>query len=243
MEMAETLEISGTTIEIGTTKLNNKTARFRDADWYSPGQEVTVGGAGNVGSWLCLFLARQEAKINLYEFDVVDELNMAGQLFKNTDIGKFKADITQTLVRDFTTGSLLKHGKFEQGSPINPIVFSAFDSMSARKELFTAWKNLEDRKIFIDARTSMENGQIFCVIPGREEEYEKALYDDSEIPELPCNLKSTSHCGAIIAGLMVSVFNNYVSNVKHDLELRALPFKFEYGLQLLNFVEYDKEQS
>jgi molybdopterin/thiamine biosynthesis adenylyltransferase len=241
MEATGTQELTG--IIKTDVKLNNKTARFRDADWYSPGMEVIVGGAGNVGSWLCLFLARQEAKIFLYEYDTIEELNLAGQLFKNSDIGKTKAEVTQTVVDTFTTGELLTLGKFDENSVVAPIVFSAFDSMSARKQLFNAWKKQINRGVFIDARTSMENGQVFCVIPGREEEYEKALYEDSEIPDLPCNLKSTSHCGAIIAGLMVSVFNNYVSNKKHNLDMRSIPFKFEYDLQLLNFVEYDKEIS
>lgn len=222
-------------------KLNNKTARFRDADWYNPGLEMTVGGAGNVGSWLCLFLARQECNIYLYEYDHIDELNMAGQLFKISDIGKTKAESVLNLINEYTTGKLNPLGKFSDVSPVTNTVFSAFDSMKARKELFQAWKKLEDRKIFIDARTSMENGQIFCVLPGREEEYEKTLFDDKDVEELPCNLKSTSHCGAIIAGLMVSVFNNYTSNIKHNLDIRETPFKFEYDLQLLNFKQYDRE--
>lgn len=223
-------------------KLNNKTARFRDADWYSPGLNVVVGGAGNVGSWLCLFLGRQEANIFLYEYDTIEELNMAGQLFKITDIGKTKAEVTQTAVKEYTSGKLHCLGKFEN-SGVDDIVFSAFDSMSARKALFEDWQKRESRKVFIDARTSMENGQIFCVIPGREDEYRKALYDDKDIEELPCNLKSTSHCGAIIAGLMVSVFNNYISNKKHDMDMREIPFKFEYDLQLLNFKQHDREET
>ncbi|MHA1199668.1 MAG: hypothetical protein ACTSQF_10110, partial [Candidatus Heimdallarchaeaceae archaeon] len=66
--------------EIDVTK-----SRFRDASWFGNVETLTtpivVGGAGGIGSWLTFFLARMLSNnyIFLYDFDTVEEVNMAGQ--------------------------------------------------------------------------------------------------------------------------------------------------------------------
>ena len=59
------------------------------------------------------------------------------------------------------------------------------------------------------------------------------LFEDSEVEEERCSMKATSHCGAIVAGYMVSVFNNYVANVLEKGNFREVPFKMYYDLPTL----------
>jgi hypothetical protein len=121
-------------------------------------------------------------------------------------------------------------GKFDEGSFASPIMFSAFDNMVGRKAMFAAWKEQEDRKIFIDGRMLAESAQIFSVVPGQEEEYEKQLFEDSEVEDQACSMKATSHCGAMTAGYMTAVFNNYIANQELDMHLREVPFKTTFEL-------------
>ena len=85
--------------EIDITK-----SRFRDAAWYGNIETLTtpivVGGAGGIGSWLTLFLARMlsESHLFLYDFDMVEEVNMAGQLFGRQHIGMSKVNAIQDIV-------------------------------------------------------------------------------------------------------------------------------------------------
>ena len=48
-----------------------------------------------------------------------------------------------------------------------------------------------------------------------------------------CSFKATSHCGAMVAGYMISTFNNYVANFKEKADLREIPFKMYYDLPTL----------
>lgn len=210
--------------------------RFSDADWFHPGIPVVVGGAGGIGSWLTFFLARQECKIFLHDFDEVDETNLGGQLYGTNYIGTYKAEAMSDIAKTFCNNESVKNmGKFDDESFASPIMFSAFDSMTARKAMFEKWKAQSNREIFIDGRMLAESGMVFAVLKGREEKYEKELFDDSEVEEQACSLKATSHCGAFIASIMTATFNNYVTNVKRKSNFREVPFKTSFGLDLLMF--------
>lgn len=219
--------------------LNPKSARFREADWYKPGIEVIVGGAGGIGSYLSFFLGRQEARIYLFDFDSIEVHNQGGQLYRNQDLDKKKNVAIKEIIQEFSGNpNVFLFEKYDLDSPTLPFMFSAFDNMTARKIMFENWKKLETRELFIDGRMNAEQGQIYFVTKGKEEEYEKTLFDDSEVEELPCNYKATSHCGAMIASLMVSGFNNYIGNKNTDMTMRELPFHVHYLLQLFDFKIY-----
>ena len=123
-------------------------------------------------------------------------------------------------------------------------VFSAFDNMKARKDMFEAWKAYleewksdggSDTPVFIDGRLTMEQLQIFCVTPDKISEYEAHLFDDSEVPDAPCTLKQTSHSAAMIASHMVAFFTNHIANNNIGETDRALPFMWEYFIPI-NYV-------
>ena len=42
----------------------------------------------------------------------------------------------------------------------------------------------------------------------------KTLFEDSEVPDLPCTMKQTSHIAAMIATHITSLFLNYITNKK-----------------------------
>jgi hypothetical protein len=107
--------------------------------------------------------------------------------------------------------------------------------MKARKLMFEAWKRNPEKELFIDGRMLMEQGMIFCVTPDKIDAYEQHLFEDSEVLDQPCSAKATSHSGAIIAGLMVSAYTNYLTNMKLGVDVRDVPFKFDYMLQLMLF--------
>ena len=67
-------------------------------------------------------------------------------------------------------------------------------------------------KILDKLRLTMEQLQIFCVTPDKIEEYEKHLFDDSEVEDAPCTMKQTSHSAAMIASHMVGLFSNHMTN-------------------------------
>ena len=220
--------------------------RFKDIIWCP--QERThciVGGAGGISSWLCLLLARAGFVPVVYDFDTIEEHNIGGQFFPIRSIGKSKVLQLQESITQFTDIHIMAlHEKFEQTSMSNKYMFSGFDNMQARKDMFAVWmRNLntlstEQRKncIFIDGRLQAERFQIFC-IKGDDsasmEEYQKThLFDDSEVEDAACTMKQTSHTAAIIAGFMVSFFTNFLSNRIDPSSARNVPFSYDFFLPL-----------
>jgi hypothetical protein len=236
-----------------------QSSRFKDAQWF-PTEEVycIIGGVGGIGSWLTLLLARATFIPIVYDFDTIEEHNIGGQLFPKRLIGKTKVEALKEIVKDFTDTEIIANNeKYLADSMSHHYVFSAFDNMQSRKDMFQSWKNYvkeweEDiavinslsekdeniavlppfTPIFIDGRLTAEQMQIFCVTPDRIEEYEKHLFDDSEVEDAPCTLKQTSHSAAMIAAHMVGFFTNHFSNNMANEKDRNIPFKWEYFIPI-----------
>ena len=213
---------------IDTTK-----SRFRDALWFKSLEEskvpIIVGGVGGIGSWLILLLSRivsSNTPIVIYDIDTVEEVNLAGQLYRVSDIGKKKTDSLKGIVKDFSKfNSITCKERYNETSFISPIMFSAFDNMKSRKDMFENWKKEVAKNpsgIFIDGRLLAEQLQVFFVTPDRIPLYEKYLYSDSEIPDASCSYKQTSHFAAAIAAKMVQGFTNWFIK-----DVAELPFMYE----------------
>ena len=121
----------------------------------------------------------------------------------------------------------------------NPFMFSAFDNMKARRIMFEKWRNTfcnieldtyNKDAIFIDGRLNAETFQIFSVRNNKEDldNYEKNLFDDSEVENESCTFKQTSHFAAMIAAYMVNIFTNHVSNIMNNNNISKVPFYYEY---------------
>jgi len=220
--------------------------RFKDAPWAKDSHRVTIGGAGGIGSWLAFLLARTEQNIDLWDFDTIDESNMSGQLYMISHIGMPKVIACQELVRN-SSGYEFEFNPFNSkltvGSKLHPICFSAFDNMEARKDMFANWEKYhmnKDGAIFIDGRMLMESGHIFCVTKETAERYKSEyLFDDAEVPAIDCATKATSHCGAYISSMMVSMFTNHLTNLHYKEDIRTVPFRYEFELPLTNFNSFD----
>lgn len=206
--------------------------RFEDLEWYGEPEDIIVGGAGGIGSWLILFLSRIGHNLYVFDFDEIDNTNFGGQLYPISHLGKNKVESIKQTVEDFCGEDLVEaFGKFDEETMASEIMFSSFDNMEARKIMFNKWKELPDRRVFIDGRMQAEYFEVYAVTPGREDEYEKTLFDDDEVEDLPCSAKSTTHCGAMCGSTMVAMFNNFITN-EQDENSRELPFKYSISLQL-----------
>lgn len=212
--------------------------RFKGASWFPQGNErVLVGGCGGIGSWLTFFLARIGYLPAVYDFDVIEESNIGGQLFRHSDIGKIKVVATSEICQDFCGVHIdAFNQRVDLDTPTHHFMFSAFDNMKARKDLFEVWKKSIPgsvvQPIFIDGRLELEHLQIFCVTPDRIADYEARLFDDSLIEDAPCTMKQSSHVAAMIATKMVGMFTNHISNIYERENMRTNPFFYEYMIPL-----------
>lgn len=213
-----------------------KKSRFRDASWFNKIDKletpIIIGGAGGIGSWLTLFLGRMltnTTTIFLYDFDTVEEVNMAGQLYSKYDIGNSKVSAIKNIVNNFSgfINIATQNAKYDSNSLASLIMFSAFDNMKARSDMFQNWKkeaiNDPDNAIFIDGRLLAEQLQVFYVTMKNADEYEnKYLFLDAEVEDTNCSYKQTTHFAATIAAKMVQGFTNWIAG-----DTTELPFYYE----------------
>ena len=218
------------------------TSRFKGATWFSPKERnVIVGGAGSLGSFTVFLLARMNFKPYVYDFDVIEEHNLAGQLFGYSDLGLSKVEALRNRVKDLTgTYINTSSSEYNEESFTCEYMFSCFDNMKAREVFFNNWvKHVNENDvvegfipIFIDTRLNFENMQIFCVTPDRIDDYRKSLFSDDKIPDEVCTLKSTTHISCMAASHAVGFFTNHLANCVTGEDDRELPFRWDYILPM-----------
>lgn len=188
-----------------------------------------MGGAGGIGSWLTLLLARQGHEIHVYDHDIVSEVNLGGQLFGSGDVGEAKVDSIRRTCDGLADHSISTYQeRFTKDSPAAPVMFSCFDNMESRKVMFESWKESKiyqaGASLFIDGRLNAETAEMFCVYDeATSSRWLATWFEDSKVEDAPCTFKATSHCAAILAGLMVAALNNFTAN-RYAEEQRSVPF-------------------
>jgi len=218
-------------------KIKESRARYSSVDWFGELREVSIGGLGTIGTHLSLDIARAgDHTLIMYDDDIVEIINLSGQLFPKSAIGKNKTEAVIDLIKAYTEADDDKlfpvNQKLVEGTYVSTVCFSCFDNMIARKAMFEQWFKREDRELFIDGRMTIENYEVYTVTKGNEDRYRETLFDDSEIPPQICSLKNTSHTGALIGARMTVMFTNHLANIKMGLPMRTIPFKFREDMEI-----------
>lgn len=224
-------------MEMGITKIKQSTVRFSEAYFYKPNVEVIILGLGGIGSWVALNLARLECNLHLFDFDMVDDVNLAGQFLNNSNIGSLKSNALVANLGDYCDkpNIISVNGKYQEDSFTGPIVFSCFDNMAARKLAFEKWAAEDDRELFIDGRMALSTGEVYCVTKGKEEEYRLTLFDDTDVEDAACSMKATTFSAMTISGIMTALYCNYIGlTLNEDLPV-SLSFKTTYNFPLMIF--------
>lgn len=212
-------------------------ARFSDASWfkYLQGKPVVVVGAGGIGSWVTMCLARIGCSVYLYDGDRFEVHNMGGQLVNITSINVPKVQAVRDIVTSLvgmSTKISVNSNMYDKDSPTSPLVISAVDSMAARKLIFEKWAKMygdKDDSIFIDGRLLAEDYQVLAVTKGRLNAYRATIVDDKSIPTENCTLKATTHCSLGIASEIIGLLTNFAANLvtmkDMGVQVRDVPFK------------------
>ena len=231
-----------------TLLVDEATSRFSSAIWYEKIQEKTVivAGCGGIGSWTTLLLARMKpASMFIYDNDIIEAVNMSGQLYSQSDLGRPKVSALAEMIRNYADyGSVFAISeRFTEESEASDIMICGFDNMAARKLFFNKWlshvqsKPEEERKncLFIDGRLAAEEFQVLCI--KGDDEYNinrynnEFLFSDAEADETICSYKQTTFCANMIASYMVNLFVNFCANEVGAY--RDLPFLTTYNAETM----------
>ena len=233
-----------------TLLVDEATSRFSSAIWYENIQKktVTLAGVGGIGSYVGFLLARMKpASMFIYDDDIVEAVNMSGQLYGQSDLGRPKVSALAEMIRNYAGYSSVFaiNERFTNESEASDIMICGFDNMAARRLFFNKWVNHvqskpeEERKncLFIDGRLAAEEFQVLCI--KGDDEYNinrysnEYLFSDAEADETICSYKQTTFCANMIASYMVNLFVNFCANQCEPLIDRDLPFLTTYNAETM----------
>ena len=233
-----------------TLLVDEATSRFSSAIWYENIQKKTVilAGVGGIGSFVGFLLARMKpASMFIYDDDIVEAVNMSGQLYGQSDLGRPKVSALAEMIRNYAGYSSVFaiSERFTNESEASDIMICGFDNMAARRLFFNKWVNHvqskpeEERKncLFIDGRLAAEEFQVLCI--KGDDEYNinrysnEYLFSDAEADETICSYKQTTFCANMIASYMVNLFVNFCANQCEPLIDRDLPFLTTYNAETM----------
>jgi len=179
------------------------------------GEPITIIGAGAIGSFTALTLAKMGfCDITVYDHDTVEIENMNCQFFRHSDIGKNKAQALNELVKDFTGVDISFFPSRYEGGMLKGIVISAVDSMAVRQLIWDEHKEFSmGTRLIIDPRMGAQDALCYAMVPTRLkdiETYEKTLYSDENAVQERCTAKSTMYTATMLSGFVAKLVKDFL---------------------------------
>jgi molybdopterin/thiamine biosynthesis adenylyltransferase len=175
---------------------------------------IHLSGCGGIGSWTALMLAKMGCdNITIYDFDEVEDHNVASQFFKESQLGELK---TEALLKNVLeqTGIGLKIGDVEDEKDLSDgIIIIAVDSMKMRWRLNEYYKN--KNILIIDARMGGLQSEVYCAMSG---DYEPTLVAVEGVESEVCTAKAISFNCGLISSLVANYVRLYI-NGQLDLKM------------------------
>jgi len=177
---------------------------------------ITVVGAGAIGSFLVLSLAKMGcSNIKVYDHDTVEKHNISNQYYRLADTGAHKVHALREIVQEFCGVDIEVHAeKFENQSLDSVVLVSAVDSLKVRHEIFNHLKeNNQSVQLFVDGRMGGLVGQVFAVDvanPDSMAKYQEFLFPPEEAEPERCTAKSTMFTVLSISGEMSGTIASYL---------------------------------
>ena len=188
--------------------------------------QATVIGVGAIGRQAALQLAAIGVpRIQLVDFDVVDNSNRTTQGYTLADIGMTKVLATLTAIHQLDPAIQVEviEDRYRPRLAIGDAVFCAVDSIDARAAI---WRSSGTKcRCWCDGRMLGEVIRVLAVADDQGRDYyPTTLFAQSEAETGRCTARSTIYAASIAAGLMVHQFTRW---------LRGMPVDRDTSLNLL----------
>ena len=195
-------------------------------------QPVTIIGAGAVGSFVALALAKMGAQlIAVYDDDRIEDHNLPNQFYRVRDLGMLKVVALQDIVREYT-GTIIEAlpVKYEK-QELEGVVIVAADNMEARRKIWEQVRYQTKVPLYIDTRMGAEVAIVHAVKPLDVDDvraYEATLHSSDEAFHARCTEKAIVYTAlglaAITAGKVKKFLmaEPYKKTVVRDFRLSVL---------------------
>jgi molybdopterin/thiamine biosynthesis adenylyltransferase len=199
---------------------------MKQLDFYKPSLDtnnVLIIGTGHTGSYIAFALARMGVRyISVCDPDTVEQSNLPNQFFTENlpdNILKVMAlkNTLKLIMPECEIKTYPKKAEELTQTEINEIyptvIIIAIDSMAGRKRIY--WSLIKNTRCkVIDARSGGEFASIFyfCSMINHEvEKYEQTLWDDKDVPDLPCTGKTVIDMSLVIAAQVARIYRKIIT--------------------------------
>ena len=198
---------------------------------------IVVAGAGSIGSWLALALAKLGCEnVSYYDNDLVEIANYSNQIYGLDEIDMHKCDALSKYMYSYNiiTENWVYHKKFlSRTEPINAeIVVMAVDSIATREEIFANCKESDSVKLVLDGRIgrTIAAGYAIDMLESVERDYyqKREIFPSDEAAQIPCTEKTFIAPCQFISSYMSGALHAYVNN-----RLNKYPLKFYMDFQYM----------
>lgn len=187
---------------------------------------ATVTGVGAIGRQVALQLASLGTRrIQLIDFDTVDESNVTTQGYLAPDVSSLKVEALHSAIVaiDRDTEVTLIADRFRARYETGEAIFCCVDSISSRAAI---WRTAQHHcRFWCDGRMLAETIRVLSVTDdvGRSH-YPSTLFRQSEAQSGRCTARSTIYSASIASGLMLHQFARWLRGqpVDADLSLNLL---------------------
>ena len=161
----------------------------KSLEFFNPGnvaERIHLIGCGSVGSTIAELLARFGLKnLTLYDFDTVEPMNLANQMFRQEHVGMPKVEALANMLYEINpeirqTVKLVPEGY--NGQRLSGYVFLCIDSIELRREIAVENKHNPHIRAMFDFRTRLTDAQHYA-----------ARWDDIEMKEKFIKSMNFSH--------------------------------------------------
>ena len=219
---------------------------YRQLDFFDPvvhAPKITVVGAGGIGSWTVVLLAKMGLKrITVYDDDDVAPHNLATTCYEPRHLGMPKVEALRDVVKRMTGLAIsIRSHRFRRLNKAADILVSAVDSAETRRMLL-AVAHENHVPYYVDGRIGGENIRVYALRPASAQErddYMDSLPAPGFASDLSCTGQQVIDVGLITASVMVRAIRQYLSEHLYNFEIIGKIGEFEWIVS--DFIHCGKE--
>ena len=183
---------------------------------------ITIIGVGAIGRQVAIQLACMGArKLQLIDFDTVDETNVTTQGYLPAQIGRPKVEALRDSICEIDNEIAVEliNDRYRPKYNVHEAVFCCVDSISARAAI---WRSLKDSiQFWCDGRMLGETIRVLTATSATGfDHYASTLFPQADAQSGTCTSRSTIYAASIAAGLMVHQFVRHLR--QQQLEVASI---------------------
>ena len=229
--------------------MSNRFLRNKDLITQDKLDEITIIGAGGIGSALC----HQSSimgfpKFIIWDDDKIEEHNRSSTMYKASSVGTTKVDEAETVIKMYSPDAevVKENRKWQPEHPLGNKVFICTDNMEIRKFIYESWigkPELERANGFlIDMRMSALTMEILAV-RNDHDNFMAHWQPSDQIDDDPCTMKYTIFNTGIVAGMGLTLAYQIIEGLIYYgyTWINLAPFDTNY-LERINIVSKENRK-